>query len=661
MRRLLLLAALAVPAALALPAAAQPWAPDGARTAGRQALAAAGAGRWGEAETYAAVADPLAAKIALWIRLSNRAAPASANELVAFIAENPDWPMPDAMHRRAEVALAIESDDALALRHFGRNPARSLQGALRHADALDRAGNTAEATAVLRRAWAEAPGDTLGEDAILLRHATRLTEQDQWRRFDRLAFARDQAGASRAAARLSGNRAAAAATRLALSRDDDTVLGARPSDIGWAYEQARLLRRRDRDAEAAAAWVAAEPLQAGLEGEAARAVWAERQVLARKLMRLGQDREAYRVAAAHGQATPGEPRQEGEFLAGFIALRRLNDPATAQRHFAAVGEGSRSVITRARAAYWQGRAATARGDAAGARTAYAAAAEFPVAYYGQLGALALGDAPAALSARVARGAAPPVTAARATDFAGRELSRAVLTMADLGDTRRARIFLLRLEDLAADGTDRMLAARLANHIGRQDHAVWVARRAGADGDMLLPEGWPRPYSPPVASPEPSLIFAITRQESNFDTEAVSGANARGLMQLLPSTAALVARRIGVPYQVGQLTGDPQANMRLGAGYLDQMLERYAGAMPLAAAAYNAGPGRVDQWLGTYGDPRGGDVDMIDWIEQIPFTETRNYVQRVVENVVVYRASDAASAGREHPVTPWLRQAQAAAR
>ena len=373
------------------------------------------------------------------------------------------------------------------------------------------------------------------------------------------------------------------------------------------------------------------------------------------MLRLGQEREAYRTAAAHGQAEPGEPRGEAEFLAGFIALRRLNDPAAAQRHFAAVGQDSRSVITRARSAYWEGRALAARGDTAAARTRFAAGAELPVAFYGQLAALALGEDAGRLSARITRAPAPAVTPPRAVDFSGRELARAVLTLADLGDTRRARIFLLRIEELAADGTDRMLAARLANHIGRPDHAVWVARRAGADGDMILPEGWPSPYRPPVQSPEPAFINAITRQESNFDTEAVSGANARGLMQLLPSTAAQVARQLGVPYQVSQLTGDPQANMRLGAGYLDQMLNRFGGALPLAAAAYNAGPGRVDQWLGTYGDPRGGDVDMLDWIEQIPFSETRNYVQRVVENVVVYRAADPSAATRDHPLAPWLRQ------
>lgn len=651
MRRLLIIAALALP----LPAAAQPWAPEGARVAGRQAIAAAGAGRWGEAESYVGAADPLAAKIVLWMRLSNRAAPASAAELVTFLADNPDWPLPDTMARRAEAALTAEVDDGLALRHFARYPARTLPGTLRHAEALDRAGRGREAREVLRRGWTEAPGDAIAEEAILLRFGSALTEDDQWQRFDRLAFARDFAGAGRAAQRLSGARRNAADLRLALAREDDAALAVRAPDIGVAYEQARLLRRRDRDQEAAAVWSTAERLQAELQGEAARAVWAERQVLSRKLLRLGQERDAYRVAAAHGQSAAGEPRQDGEFLAGFIALRRLNDPGLAERHFVAVGQDSRSVITRARSAYWQGRALSARGDQNAARTRYAQAAELPVAFYGQLAALAIGEDEARLSARVARASVPPVTTPRAADFTARELTRAVLTLADLGDTRRARIFLLRLEDLANDGTDRMLAARLATHIGRPDHAVWIARRAGADGDILLPEGWPAPYRPPVTSPEPAYINAITRQESNFDTEAVSGANARGLMQLLPSTATLVARRLGTPFQLGQLTASPETNMRLGAAYLDEMLARYDGALPLAAAAYNAGPGRVDQWLGTYGDPRGSDVDVIDWIEQIPFTETRNYVQRVIENVIVYRAQDPSAAGRAHPLAQYLRR------
>jgi len=197
----------------------------------------------------------------------------------------------------------------------------------------------------------------------------------------------------------------------------------------------------------------------------------------------------------------------------------------------------------------------------------------------------------------------------------------------------------------------VLIARLANHIGRPDHAVWIARRAGADGVMLLPEGWPTPFPVPAGA-DAALINAISRQESNFDTEAVSPANARGVMQLLPATAAGVARRLGIPHQPGQLTSDPAHNIRLGAAYIAERLAQFGGHPVLAAAAYNAGAQRVEEWLVTYGDPRT-DVDLLDWMEQIPFQETRNYVQRVIENMAVYRARDPASAREAHPLAAFL--------
>ncbi|MBX6746061.1 MAG: lytic transglycosylase domain-containing protein, partial [Acetobacteraceae bacterium] len=168
---------------------------------------------------------------------------------------------------------------------------------------------------------------------------------------------------------------------------------------------------------------------------------------------------------------------------------------------------------------------------------------------------------------------------------------------------------------------------------------------------------PTPYGAaplgPSATPEPALIHAITRQESNFDPEAVSSSNARGLMQLLPSTAQAVAKRLGLRHQLAMLTSNPAHNIRLGAAYLDQMLARFDGALPLAIAAYNAGPNRVEEWLGTYGDPRTGWIPMLDWMELIPFGETRNYVQRVIENMAIYRAKDPRSAALEHPMARWL--------
>jgi soluble lytic murein transglycosylase len=465
-------------------------------------------------------------------------------------------------------------------------------------------------------------------------------------------------GAQRALDQMTGVPRGSGQIRMALAgQPEERQTALRPLDLGWAYERARLMRRRDLDADAVASWIVAEPFQANMDPEIARAVWAERQILARKLLRLNKPKDAHRVAAFHGQPMGSEGRIEAEFLAGFIALRFLNDPILAQRHFVAIALGSRSVITRARAFYWEGRALAARGAQAAARERFAAAAQLPTAFYGQLAALTMGESQESLDQRLRTLQTPPIDQRRAQEFAQRELARVVTTLAELGDTRRTRAFLLRLQAVAADSQDRLLTARLANHIGRPDHAVWVARRSAIEGDMLLPEGWPTPFRVPVTSPEPAFIFSVTRQESNFDTEAVSSANARGLMQLLPATAQLVARRLGMNFRVEMLTADPQANIKLGAAYLEEMLGRFEGSLVMAAGAYNAGPRRVDEWLGTYGNPLRGERDLLDWMEMIPFAETRNYVQRIVEGAVIYRARQNSPMTAPHPMASWLASAK----
>ncbi|WP_458096595.1 transglycosylase SLT domain-containing protein [Roseomonas sp. WA12] len=631
------------------PIPVQYWAGPAQRGAGRAALGLANGGRHTEAAAAAAQADPLVRKILLWLRLQTRGQ-GTAAELAAWVAENPDWPLPQTLNRRTEEALATDPDDARALAHFARNPAMTLDGAQRHADGLLRSGDTARATTILRAAWTEGLGDAGAESGFAERNAALLTAEDRWRRFDRLFLSRDLGDAARAAAWVDPTQRALADQRLAIAGERAGAV-TESNDLGTLAASARLLRRGERDAEAAAAWAAAAPLQRDLTPEAAKAIWAERQVLARKLLRVGQDRLAYQVASQHGQ-TSGEPRQEAEFLAGWVALRRLNDPSTAARHFALLGDNSASIITRARAAFWEGRALEGS-DAARAKVKFHEAALLGTAYYGQLGALALGEDEARLSARIRAIAPPQPDAEMQRLFMGRELAAAATALADLGDARRARIFLLRMEELSPDAADRVLIARLGVQLGRPDFAVWIARRAGADGVMLLPEGWPTPYPAPQGVLEPAVVNAIARQESNFDPEAVSPANARGLMQLLPATAAGVARKLGLPHQPGWLTSDPAHNMRLGSQYLSDQMARFGGNLALAAAAYNAGPGRVQEWLGTYGVPGEGGLDVIDWIELIPFTETRNYVQRVVENVMVYRARDAAAAGLAHPLKPWM--------
>ena len=639
---------------MALPASAQPWASEASRSAGRAALAAANAGRWPDAQALSVNADPLAAKLVQWMRIQVRGM-SSAAEIAGFLSGNPDWPMRATLLARAEELLPLLPDDAMVLRLYAHDLPRGLGGAQALAEARQRQGQ--DPAPVLRAAWRDANSDALDESVFLSRNAAALTAEDHRARFERLAWTRQFVPAARVIPLLPPEARADAELRLAIAAErGDAAPGARITDLGVAHEWARALRRRDRDAEAAAVWQAAEPLQANLSADASRAVWAERQVLSRKLLRLGDAPGAWRVAAQHGQVDTAD-LHDAEFLAGFIALRRLNDPARASQHFARLGEDSTSIITRSRAHYWRGRAAAAQGRAAEARTAFEEAATLPTGFYGQLGALALGEGSPQLAARIT-GVVPAVpSAAAASAFLDKELARVVVTLADLGDTARARTFLLRLEDLSPDAATRVLAARLANSIGRPDHAVWIARRSGIDGVMLMPEGWPVPYpASATGDAEPAFIYAITRQESNFDPTAVSPANARGLMQLLPGTAAQVARQLGIPTQLGWLTAQPAHNMQLGARYLADQIARF-GNLALAAAAYNAGPRRVEEWLSTYNDPRigaaAGGADLIDWIEQIPFTETRNYVQRVVENAVVYRAMDPATAGLDHPLKPWL--------
>ncbi|MFZ4410612.1 MAG: transglycosylase SLT domain-containing protein [Paracraurococcus sp.] len=650
---------LALPLLLPATALAQPA--EAMRAAGRQAVALANAQRWAEADAAAQAADPLIRKYVTWLRLQQRGQAASAAEVAGFALGNPDWPGQDMLGRRAEELLAFDPDDALATQWFAARAPRSLEGYQRLADTLARAGRPAEAADVLGAGWAEAPADAAAEAAYLGRNAAALQPRHHARRFDRLALASEAAAAARVLPYLDAAWQATGSARLAYAADrpdadSPGLAAAAPADAGLTLERARWLRRREQDQDAAAAFAAGTKLIPQPAPDTARAGWTERQVLARKLLRLGEPRAAHGVAAGHGIAAPGEPRQDAEFLAGFIALRFLRDAPAAERHFARLGEDSRSVITRARSLYWQGRAAEAQGAGARAKERYRAAAEFPLAFYGQLAAVTVGEDGPALSARIARAPGPQPSAAQAQAFGARETARVVVALTEIGEARRARPFLLRLEETSPDPADKVLAARRAQQIGRPDHAVWVVRRAGASGLMALAEGWPAPYPAPIDGPEAALVFGITRQESNFDPEAVSSANARGLMQLLPATAAGVAKRLGLRHQVGMLTTDTSHNMRLGAAYLDQLLVRFGGTLPFAVAGYNAGPGRVDEWLGSYGDPRGGSVAMLDWMEQIPFAETRNYVQRVIENMAIYRALDARSAGLEHPMTQWLKAA-----
>jgi soluble lytic murein transglycosylase len=617
----------------------------GAHAQGPNPMAAIKGDRWAEAQAIAAgFADPVAEKLVLYLRLRAPGAATSA-EIADFMKRNPDWPAQAMLERRRQEAIASDPDDAAALAQCDH--AVNLASAmLRCAEAIANAGRTDEANALARKAWVEAV-DTAGSEAFFLhRWAGIATPEDQWARFERLAWLTDASAATRQIARLDSTHHAAAEARLAAKRDDpqaEALASLLPpalrNDPGLVLDRARFLRRAGRTADAAAVLIQAS------DAENPGAFWVERNLLARKLLHDGDPTTAYAVVAAHGQ-TSDEQRADAEFLAGFIALRMLHDPAKASTHFQAL-LGSHSAITQGRAHYWLGRTAAAAGK--DPRPEYEKSAAWPTTFYGQLSILALGQSPAA---RIGEISDPSWTRDTALGFAGHEVLRAAAWLIAWGDPQRARVFLTRMDELAPIPAERALTAAFAIHAGMPDSAVFIARRMGRDGIALPRLGWPEPYNPSVP-PDPAFSLGIMRQESSFDVGAVSPSGARGLMQLMPPTATAVAKELGIPIAVSTLTVDANYNVRLGTTYLQDMLTRFDNCLPLAAAAYNAGPHRVAQWLSENGDPRTGPIDMVDWVELIPSAETRNYVQRVSENVVMYRAARHDPAPIL-PAVPWTR-------
>lgn len=636
-----------------------------AATAAQDVFAAVRGERWAEADTLAAaLPDPLAQKLVLYFRLLASGGGHSP-EIASFIAENPSWPQQALLARRLDEALAVDGDDPALLGRCQRPPVPSppipsppipSYVLLRCAEAAGRAGQAAEAAQDARAAWVS--GVEPSEELAFIRAWGKvLTADDQWRRFDRLAWTDSGlpgSPAARQAVRVCPADRPAAEARLALRRNDPSAaaLAAAPAgraDPAMVLDLAKWHRRAGQDRAALAVW-----MDRGAEAEAAapadrrQAFWDERNLLARRLLRTGDPAAAYALASGHRQT--GGAAADAEFLAGWIALRRLDQPAVAAQHFRALAALSRAAITQGRAHYWIARAAAAQGDAAGAQAAYAQAALWPTTFYGQLAARALGDDNAALAARVLTVQDPAWDEGQAAAFSSRELAQAAVLLFVWGEPRRARPFLQRLDETAPDDAERAMAAHVALGLGMPDQAVAIARRAGRDGLMLPGAGWPMGVEPPAGPVEPAVALGLIRQESSFDVEATSPAGARGLMQLMPATAASVAQRLNEPVNLPALTADAGYNMRLGVAYLQGLLDQFGGALPLAAAAYNAGPNRVQDWIAGYGDPVAGPVGMVDWIELIPFNETRNYVQRVVENVVVYRARYGSVL--PHPLEPW---------
>ncbi len=631
-------------AALPVPAVSAGIPVDELRSA-KAALQAADSGDYNRAQAMAG-RDAAVVKLIRWMELRKAASRASFADIVQFMAQNPDWPGKHALRLRAEEVMPSDMPDADVIAWFQKNPPLGA-GRLRLAEAYSRTGQTAKAAELIRHSWAAGDFDVAQEKAFLLRYGDTIRAQDHWTRLDRMLWD-GKAGAplQRMLARMDPGRKALAEARIRLkggAGGTEAAIRNVPANLqndpGFLFERTkwRRIRNQDEDARSILLKPPADLVRPDLW-------WREAEYQARQALRDGDISLAYKLAAAH-KPGDGKIQADAEFFAGFVALRFLDDRKSALAHFKKLHDGVTAPISRSRGAYWAGRAAEASGDAAGAKAWYGKAAEHITTFYGQIAAGKLSDA------------APPLpkdakaTPAEVQAFRRNEIARIVQILDEIGPNELFVAFSIALVDRAKTPGEKALALAHIRDLGRTDTAVAVARRVARDGHVLIEDAYPVISLPKGAGPEAALVHAVIRQESGFDQRAVSRAKAQGLMQLMPATAKIVSKELGLKFEVAELTQNPTYNITLGSSYLNGLIEGFDGAYIPAIAGYNAGPGRPRRWLRDNGDIRKGDVDVLDWIEQIPIAETRNYVQRVLEALYIYRA-------RMPKTTPAIVQAQA---
>ncbi len=606
-----------------------------------QAIDAAQRGDWTAARNLADQGhDPVARRLIEWRYLLDRNSGASFGEIAEFLKSNPDWPERDTLFARAEEAMSPTMDPHATIAWFGERTPLTGIGKVRLGEALIAAGSPTRGRELIRRAWIEDSFEPDQELSIIEMHGDVLTPDADRERLERLFAHNDLSAARREIARVSAEIQRLAETRIELhtnpSRGEEDIAELPPSlrdDPGLLFDEAHVLRQRN-DITTIPVLLSRAP-EAELASLNPGRWWSELNLDARTALQAGAYQTAYALAAGTRLPRDSSEYAEAEFLAGWIALRELHEPQRARTHFENLAEAVTRPISRARAHYWEGRACEAMGDTASAWQQYRLAGENPETFYGQLALARLSPEPDLHLAATAA----EVEAAR-NAYERDDLVQAVRVLGDLGLVSLAREFAIRDVDKHLDAGHIRLLAEELTRMGFREIAVRVAKEAGYNGIELPSYSHPviavPRYAGPGTAPEEPLVLAIIRQETEFDPYSVSGAGARGIMQLMPESARRSAELTGLPYRPGDLLQDTSYNMQLGMTELEGDLSDWGGSYVLAAAAYNAGPGNVRKWIAAFGDPRDARVDPLDWIEEIPFNETRNYVQRVLENVEVYR-------------------------
>lgn len=556
------------------------------------------------------------------------------DRIASFVQKHPQWPEQDEILATAERNMPGDYAPAAVIAWFEVHPPVSGIGLQRYLSALIMIGQHEKIRTVLQDRWPFVVARSDVQAQIMKTYGPYITAETHRRRLDELLFHDDESGARSYAGLLGADYQKLAEARIALangSRNAASLVARVPAklsrDPGLQFERLRWRRKNDEDAGALAILNAQPPIEQLSNPED---WWKERNIVVRRYIEDGNYKAAYNLAAAHNQMD-GPEYADAEWLCGWLQLRFLNNPTKAYGHFSDMYGRVKTAISKGRAAYWAGRAAEAMGQNEQATNWYKIAAQQPKVYYGQLAALKL---PVAL--RTYRPVTVTATPADRARIANDELVRAIKLAHTAGLDQLRRKLINAKADIIKNPADFKAFAETLSGMGLRNEGVRVAKKAAGQNIFLDIEAYPRltRYFANLDVDE-ALAHSVIRQESEFDQYARSPSGALGLMQLMPSTARWLAKKKGWAHQDGWLTTRPEHNVLLGSAYLNNLLATYNGSYPLALAAYNAGGGRVNQWLKANGDPRAGRVDWVDWIELIPIYETRNYVQRVMESYVVY--------------------------
>jgi soluble lytic murein transglycosylase len=580
--------------------------------------------------------DPIGRTLIEWRYLVDKNTTASFSEIDQFLRAHPDWPLHDALLSRAEMAMTEDMGPSIIVGWYGSRAPNTGTGKVKLGNALIAMGRTSDGRQMIRSAWLENSLSATEQLSVIRDHGDILTLDRQ--RLEALIWRDDVANAKRQIARVPDDAQRIAEARLTLRSNPTAGLrmanmlsASLSNDAGLLFDEAHVQRQRGNTEEAAALFVrAAQVASRAYPGK----WWSELNLAARQAIEQGRYQSAYMLVSNTG-LTSGSDFADAEFLAGWIALELLKQPSLALPHFRKLEGGVTRPISRARAFYWEGRTYEALGDQALAAQCYTRAAQASDTFYGQLSLAKLSAAPV-LHLHDAGIDPAPLRA----DFERRDVIHAIRVLADLGEVSLLRTFALATIEQVPDPRHVALLAEMLTQYGYPEIAVRVAKSAGYNNVLLLAYSHPTipvpSYTGPGTPPEPPLVLGLIRQETEFDSSAVSHSGAMGIMQLMPASAQRMAALSNLDYRPSSVLYDSQYNMQLGMALMQREVSDWGGSYVLAIASYNAGPGNVRKWIAAHGDPRSPTVDPIDWIELIPFSETRNYVQRVLENTEVYR-------------------------